>query len=84
MAPLWSENGREIFYRAQDGRVMTIPLSFTRDAVTPGTPEALFTLPPGATFKVDRRTQRFLVNTSVGGESIPPITVVLNWKPPIQ
>jgi eukaryotic-like serine/threonine-protein kinase len=84
VAPLWSEDGREIFYRAQDGRVMTIPLSFTRDAVTPGTPEALFTLPPGATFKVDRRTQRFLVNTSVGGESIPPITVVLNWKPPIH
>ena len=83
-APSWRGDGREIFYRAPGGRVMAIPVSLTPQGVAAGAPAALFTIRAAATFKADRNGQRFLVNTALEGESASSITVVLNWKAPVQ
>ena len=81
-APVWRGDGREIFYRTPDGRLMAVPVSFNVDGVNAGAPTALFTMRPGATFRADRSGQRFLINMPLEAESAPPITVVLNWRPP--
>jgi hypothetical protein len=81
LSPMWREDGREIYYRGLDNRVMAVPVSFTGDRVSAGQPAALFALRPGATFSVDPSGRRFLVNTPLETESTPPITVVLNWRP---
>jgi Tol biopolymer transport system component len=79
--PVWSEDGREIYYRGLDNRVMAMSVSFSGDRVSAGAPVALFALRPNATFMVDPSGKRFLVNTTLETESAPPITVVLNWRP---
>src|SRR5262249_19061484 len=84
--PVWSRDGRELFYLAPDGKLMAVPVrtapTFDADA-----PRALFTIhrrEPVATldlfsYDVSPDGQRFLVNTEAGEESAPPLTVVLNW-----
>ena len=79
-APAWRDDGREIVYNGLDNRVMAVPVSIRADSVDTGTPVALFSLRPGATFNMTRDGQRFLVNTSLDDNASPPITVVLNWK----
>lgn len=80
-APFWRGDGKEVFYKALDNRVMAIPIALNSGAVEPGVPVELFTVRPSATFNAARDGQRFLVNTPTGDETTPPITVVLNWKP---
>jgi hypothetical protein len=80
VSPKWRADGRELFYVAADGRLMSA-------AVTPGAsfrwsaPQALFeTIFRGGTyapFAVSRDGQRFLINTPPIHEA--PITVVVNW-----
>jgi eukaryotic-like serine/threonine-protein kinase len=83
-SPSWRGDGKEIFYRAPDNRVMAIPIETKSGTVEPGAPVELFTLRSSATFQVDRTGQRFLVNTLIDDGAVPPITVVLNWKAPVQ
>jgi len=85
----WRRDGRELFYRALDRKLMVVPIrgGANFDA---GTPQTLFELPtePPAWIQggVDQRVyapsadgQRFLIGVPVGEESSTPITIVLNW-----
>ncbi len=85
----WRRDGRELFYRAPDRKLMAVPI---RGAATfePGTPQALFELPlnPPAWIQggVDQRVyapssdgQRFLIGVPVAEGSSAPISVVLDW-----
>jgi len=87
----WRRDGQELFYVAQDGRLMATPIRFGSPAQAPeiGTPVALFAPPlGGALQRADTRHQymvaadgqRFLVAT-VTEEATSPISVILNWKP---
>ena len=81
--PVWSRDGRELFYRAFDGYIMAVPVGAGSD-FEPGVPVPLFK--PGAaisgvgvgTFYDVAPDGRFLVNMFVERTS-PPATVVLNW-----
>jgi hypothetical protein len=86
----WRRDGRELFYVAADGKLMSVPIRVGPNPEPEiGTPAALF-VPPlgGAVQQGDDRIQymvgadgrRFLVAT-VSEEAAPPITVILNWKP---
>ena len=79
-------DGRELFYRAPDNRLMAVPLTLDAKGVTvdAGNPVALFSLRPGAVFTATPDGQRFLINQPTGDATASPITVVLNWKPPAQ
>ena len=86
--PLWSRDGRELFYWVNSGAIMTVPVEVGTD-FTAGRPEVaaqgtLFA--PGVTerfYDVSPDGDRFLVITDVDTEAAETaralITVVLNW-----
>jgi Tol biopolymer transport system component len=81
-APLWRNDGKELFFQATDGRVMAV-------AITPGpkfetgTPTQLFKAKvkgtPGYAYAVSADGQRFLINTPVEDTSRYPVAIVFNW-----
>lgn len=78
-APRWRGDGRELFYLAPDGKMMTAEISAGPQFRT-GVPVPLFQAPPGAIVgdaSVDGR--RFLLVTPTGHAATTPFTVVLNW-----
>ena len=80
-SPLWSGDGKEIFYISPDGGVMAVDV---RDKTKPGIPKQLFPVPPGVAFwdvANDGQRQRFLIPVAGGTASgnPAPYKVVLNW-----
>jgi Tol biopolymer transport system component len=81
--PFWSGSGKEIFYRAPDGSVMSVPVK-TAGGFEAGVPQALFkarfaNVTARAHFRPTPDGQRFLVLSPLREETLPPTTVVLNW-----
>jgi eukaryotic-like serine/threonine-protein kinase len=82
--PCWRADGRELFYYAPDGKLMTVE-------VKPGAgfefapARSLFAFPPEAidfdrfNYDVTPDGQRFLANLPHGREAPPSITLVFNW-----
>jgi len=85
--PRWRQDGKELFYRASDGRLMAVTVGGTETGSGAfefnATPQPLFSIPanpnPRFTYQPSRDGQRFLVNVPVAGAA-PPITLVLNWQ----
>ena len=87
--PRWRRDSREIYYVAQDARMMAVSLTVSTDGKTVerSAPVALFPtrLASGAGFAPGEQQYavapdgRFLLNTVVDEASASPITVVLNW-----
>jgi Tol biopolymer transport system component len=85
----WRRDGKELFYIALDGRLMSVPirLSPNTQTIEPGTPVSLFpthvggalTYPFNQQYDVSQDGQRFLMNTIIE-EAPSPITVIVNWK----
>jgi serine/threonine protein kinase len=88
--PRWNRNGKELFYIAADGKLMSVSVQRTTDGQTfkLGTPVELFAthlvaVVPSAQrqqYAVSPDGQRFLMNVPVENASVSPITVVLNWR----
>jgi eukaryotic-like serine/threonine-protein kinase len=81
--PIWSSDGKEIFYRAPDARLMSVAVR-AANAFEAGVPRGLFELPLvnlpfGAYYRPAPDGQHFLVLAPLRQETIPPTTVVLNW-----
>jgi serine/threonine protein kinase/Tol biopolymer transport system component len=85
--PCWRGDGRELYYRAQDGEVMAVEI-VTNPKFKPGKPQPLGFTPPtsstaGYLWDATADGHRFLVAapktvpTSNAGE---PYTVILNWQ----
>jgi Tol biopolymer transport system component/predicted Ser/Thr protein kinase len=78
-APRWRGDGREIFYLAPDGKMMTVEVMAGQEFQA-GTPSPLFQTPPGTIVgDVTADGKRFLLVTPVGPSASVPFTVVLNW-----
>jgi hypothetical protein len=74
-APLWRRDGRELFYLAPDGKMMTVEVS-SGSTFTAGSPTPLFQTPPATIVgDVSADGKRFLLVQS----GAAPFTVVLNW-----
>lgn len=83
--PRWSNDGKQIFYRAPDNRLMSAPVTMRPNGtVDVGAPVALFTLRSDAAVVASPDGQRFLFNTPLEDEVSTPLTVILNWKPKRQ
>jgi serine/threonine protein kinase/Tol biopolymer transport system component len=90
--PRWNRNGRELFYIAADGKLMSVPIASNGANFERGNPKALFDVRlPGtvvtggiSTFKpydVSPDGQRFLVIvTTQDRATSAPLTVVVNWQ----
>ena len=83
--PIWSRDGRELFYRAAGGQLMAVPIAEGAD-FHPGVAVPLFnpsaavgTLGLGTFYDV-APDGRFLINVFVERTS-PPAIVVMNWRP---
>jgi eukaryotic-like serine/threonine-protein kinase len=84
--PRWRRDGKELYYAAPDGSIMAADVklgaTFEADIAKP-----LFRvqrrehISSGDLFSYDVTPdgQRFLVNTDVGEQTSPPLTVVLGW-----
>jgi serine/threonine protein kinase len=86
----WRPDGKELFYIALDGQLMSVPIRFTNSqTVEAETPVALFATHIGGAvqattpqfYSVSPDGKQFLMNTIVTEAGNSPITVILNWKP---
>jgi Tol biopolymer transport system component len=86
----WRRDGKELFYIALDGLIMTVPIRFGSNGqgIEAGRPTPLFNsrVTGGAVqsattqqYAISSDGQRFLVNTDAEETNTTPITVVLNW-----
>ena len=92
----WNKNGKEIFYVSLDSKMMAAPVKLSPDgqSLETGTPIVLFPvriaggpLVPGAAkeqYAVSSDGQRFLVNLALDEGAATPITLILNWHPPVK
>jgi Tol biopolymer transport system component len=80
-SPRWNPAGRELFYLANDGHLVAVPIRTTPVLVL-GTPATLFAVSERASwrdFAVAPDGQRFLSISSESRGSEQPVTVVLSW-----
>jgi eukaryotic-like serine/threonine-protein kinase len=88
--PLWSPDGKELYYLTPDGKVMVVSVT-TSPTFQAGTPKFLFQAPPLAVVPALRTTgqytldgKRFLFISSTGqgsqAQDQAPFNVVLNWQ----
>ena len=82
IAPVWRRDGKELFYVAPDRKLMVVPVK-TGAVFEPETAVPLFEVhlrnDPSRHYDASADGQRFLVNTPLGEETSPPITLVQNW-----
>jgi hypothetical protein len=81
----WRHDGKEMFYRTGDGRMMAVSLKITPGFVS-GVPRLLFQssadpLFPnlGIPYAVAADGRRFLVNAAIDESRASPITIITNW-----
>lgn len=82
LAPRWRADGKELFYRAPDGSVMSVIVTTDATAaLRPGSPKTLFHVPSSwySSPASANNGTRFLIATPVEEGIQPPFTVVLNW-----
>jgi serine/threonine-protein kinase len=89
--PLWSRNGRELFYLDDGGAITAVPILTAESAFRAGSPARLFRTKyyPGFTslglhfrgYDVSEDGQRFLMikDAPTQGQSARSMVVVLNW-----
>jgi serine/threonine-protein kinase len=83
--PVWSRNGRELFYLAADGALMSVPVQpgpgFTVGNATRVLDVASYniSLAAGRSYDVSPDGQRFLVLKDAQQQGAAQINVVLNW-----
>jgi len=75
-SPHWRADGKEIFYRAEDGTLMAVSIAMD-PALQLGVPKPLFR--SDRLWEVTGDGNRFLVSVPVE-QGTPPFTVVLNWQ----
>jgi hypothetical protein len=86
--PVWSRDGKEIFYSALDGRLMVVPVS-AGASFSAGTPQPLFQsslrLNIGARqFAVSANGQRFLMVVPTHDFDSELFRVLLNWQAAVR
>ena len=84
--PCWRRDGKELFYLAQDSKIMAVSVK-TSDNFQPGLPTPLFKIDlargiyssVASEYDVTADGQRFLVNMVVAEARSLPFAVVVNW-----
>ena len=84
--PKWRADGKELFYVARDGQLMSVDVS--ADRFEPGTPRPLFLVrdvslvaPYPSIYDVQGNGQRFLARIPIEGLQTHPLNVLVNWAP---
>ncbi len=81
--PKWREDGKELFYEAVDGSVVSVAVNPLGNRLDLSPPRTLFALPAhyvgGYSYDVAPDGQRFLVLAPYSRRPDEPLTVVVNW-----
>ena len=78
-SPKWRGDGKEMFYLAPDGTIMSVDIS-TTPSFSAATPKPLFKGPRGVIFwDLAQDGQRFLMPVPQDANAPAPYQVVLNW-----
>jgi Tol biopolymer transport system component len=83
--PSWRGDGKELFYRSPDQKLMAVEIRSVGGDLQAGSPQALFPIhvqtgTPRNKYVPSADGQRFLFVAPLGRESLSPTTVVLNWS----
>ena len=89
ISPVWASGGKELYYIAPDGTMMSTTIAISGTTIVPGSPSALFhthIVGGGNNTGIGReydvtRDGRFLINTLLEDASTPPITLIQNLNP---
>ncbi len=86
LQPLWSDDGKEIYYATLDGRLMAVPVS-AGATFSSGTPQPLFQTSlrlnnPSRQFIASADGQRFLMVVPAQDVDSENFRVMLNWRRP--
>jgi predicted Ser/Thr protein kinase/dipeptidyl aminopeptidase/acylaminoacyl peptidase len=81
----WRQDGKELFYRALDGRLMAASVRAASQGLEFSTPVALIsTMEPAGVFvypyDISPDGQRILALTPASTEAGSPLTVIVNWQ----
>jgi len=82
--PLWSPDGRSLFYTSADVKLMVVDVQ-TKDTFRHGEPRALFdmrpytNLNPGRPYDITRDGRRFLAMKNVAAQDMGQVHVVERW-----
>jgi hypothetical protein len=79
----WSADGKELYYRAPDQKLMVVEVQ-TANSFQAGIPKELFTsrILPGPTrnkYLASLDGKRFLFVSPLARDSMTPTTIVMNW-----
>ena len=87
--PRWRRDGKELYYRASDGKVMVVDVTAGTEFRS-GTPKLLFQAPPDllalvqliplSQWDVASDGSRFLISTPAEETTQVPFTVILDWQ----
>jgi len=92
IGPRWQRDGKEIYYRAPDGKVMAVE-NTAGTTFRSGTPKPLFQAPstgisilniPLSQWDVTSDGNQFLLPTLTHAPAQAPFTVILNWQARIK
>ena len=75
--PLWSSDGKEIFYTTIDRMLTSVPVSEGAGQIHVGTPQPLFRLPTNL-YNPSPGGKKFLLNLA-GDQDTKPMTLMTNW-----
>jgi len=81
--PRWGPTGRNLLYRAADGRLMNVPVRTVGSSVELGTPAAILRLvdPPGVhPYPYDVAPDGRILALIPAMEGAPQLTVLMNWQ----
>jgi Tol biopolymer transport system component len=84
--PVWRRDGKELFYRAANGRLMAVDVRESAGSITFGAPRELFAfagqgLSAGASYDVSPDGKAFLVLIpNESGRSENELTLLINWR----
>jgi Tol biopolymer transport system component len=82
-SPTWRGDGKELFYEARDGSVVSVVAKYGTDGVEFSAPQTLFRLAAsyvgGHSYDAARDGQRFVVLAPYRPRPHEPLTVVVNW-----
>ena len=80
---VWGPNGKEIYYKSNDNKLMVVPLTFTANSVKPGQVREMFPLPllqgPNLNLYDVTRDGRIIANVTNETTTATPISFVVNW-----
>jgi Tol biopolymer transport system component/predicted Ser/Thr protein kinase len=79
--PVWSRDGKELFYLTLDNKLAAVPIS-AGATFRAGSPVALFPVHPSGNrnvFDVSADGRRFLVNSLPADQGSPPLELVVHW-----